>query len=332
MFHNNPVRFLSPAASWLLAVTTLLVASSASMEAAESGKAAEKSTATQSAESAIRAAVDSYVAAFNRGDAKVVAEHWSESGIWVGPDGQRAQGRSAIQKELEAFFTANKGVEIDEIATTIRPVSPDVTVEEGSVRITRPNGPPERSAYIAIHVKKDGKWQLDSVRELESSDPVPLHENLKQLEWMVGDWIDASEDSTVETSVTWSKNKAFLTANFRVSSPGAEHLEGTQMIGWDPSIGGIHSWMFDSDGGFGEGLWTCKDNRWIVKFNQVLADGRKASATNIYTLIDGGHYSWQSIGRQVDGQFQPNIDPVTVVRRSAHVEPKSGAKKEKEKK
>ena len=66
-----------------------------------------------------------------------------------------------------------------------------------------------------------------------------------------------------------------------------DDLEGTQVIGWDPAAGTIRSWMFDSDGGFGEGTWSKKDNSWIVKFNQVLPDGRKASATNIYTLIDG---------------------------------------------
>ena len=65
-----------------------------------------------------------------------------------------------------------------------------------------------------------------------------------------------------------------------------DDLEGTQVIGWDPAAGTIRSWMFDSDGGFGEGIWTKNDNTWIVKFSQVLPDGRKASATNIYTLVD----------------------------------------------
>ena len=47
-----------------------------------------------------------------------------------------------------------------------------------------------------------------------------------------------------------------------------DDLEGTQVIGWDPAAGTIRSWMFDSDGGFGEGTWSKKDNSWIVKFSQ----------------------------------------------------------------
>ena len=77
-----------------------------------------------------------------------------------------------------------------------------------------------------------------------------------------------------------------MSYSFKVAPPGAADLEGTQVIGWDPAAGTIRSWMFDSDGGFGEGTWSKKGNRWLIKFKQVLPDGRKASATNIYTIID----------------------------------------------
>ena len=106
---------------------------------------------------------------------------------------------------------------------------------------------------------------------------------------MVGEWTDQSPDATIESNVTWTKNKTFLSYAFKASVPGMDDLEGTQVIGWDPEAGTIRSWMFDSDGGFGEGIWSKKDNCWIVKFSQVLPDGRKASATNIYTLVDAKH-------------------------------------------
>jgi hypothetical protein len=133
--------------------------------------------------------------------------------------------------------------------------------------------------------------------------------------------VDASPDSTVETTVSWTKNKAFLSSTFRVSVPGMDDLEGTQVIGWDPTTETFHSWMFDSDSGFGEGIWKSHNDRWVVKFKQVLPDGRKASATNIYKLVDDDHYTWQSIGREVDGQFAPNIEEVNVVRKSAEEKP-----------
>ena len=116
---------------------------------------------------------------------------------------------------------------------------------------------------------------------------------------------------------TWTKNKAFLTNSFTASVPGMDDLAGTVVIGWDPAEKMVRSWMFDSDGGFGEGTWSKKDNHWIVKFKQTLPDGRKASATNIYTQIGDGTFTWQSIGREVDGQYLPNVGPVKLVRKTA---------------
>ena len=140
---------------------------------------------------------------------------------------------------------------------------------------------------------------------------------LQDLAWLVGEWTDESPEATGEATVTWTKNKTFLSYSFKVAAPGMDDLEGTQVIGWDPAAGTIRSWMFDSDGGFGEGIWTKKDNGWVVKFSQVLPDGRKASATNIYTLVDGNTFTWKSVGREVDGEFLPNVDEVKMVRKAA---------------
>jgi len=96
-----------------------------------------------------------------------------------------------------------------------------------------------------------------------------------------------------------------------------DDLEGTQVIGWDAAAGTIRSWMFDSDGGFGEGTWSKKGDKWVVKFSQVLPDGRKASATNIYTLAGNDTFTWKSVGRKVGDEFLPNIDEVKMVRKPA---------------
>jgi uncharacterized protein (TIGR02246 family) len=268
-------------------------------------------------EAAIRAAVQSYVAAYNRGDAKGVAEFWSDTGEWISPSGQKAQGRAEIEKQLETMFAAAKGLRLEVLGSSIRFVTNDVAVEEGRVKVTAPGESPDESTYIAIQVKKDGKWKLDSVHETEVPEAAPPDTPLADLQWLVGDWVDQSPDVEIDTTVTWTKNKTFLNYAFKASMPGKDELEGTQVIGWDPAAGTIRSWMFDSDGGFGEGTWSKKDNRWIVKFNQVLPDGRKASATNIYTLVDDNTYTWQSIARQVDGQFLPNVEPVKIVRKTA---------------
>ncbi|MHB1036665.1 MAG: YybH family protein [Pirellulales bacterium] len=293
---------------------------------AVSAHAAETKPDGSSDVAAIRAALGSYVAAYNRGDAKAVAAHWSESGEWRSPTGQRFEGRKAIEKELEGIFAENKGVRIECGNPTVRLVSSDVATEEGTVRVVRPGEAPSESTYLAIHVKKDGQWKLDSVHETSVPEEPATSPQLENLAWLVGEWIDSSPDSTIETNVSWTKNKTFLSYAFKASLPGMDDLEGTQVIGWDPAAGTIRSWMFDSDGGFGEGTWSNEDNRWIVKFSQVLPDGRKATATNIYTLVDANTFTWKSIGRKVGDEFLPNIDEVKVVRKSA-AGPAKGAEK-----
>lgn len=290
---------------------------------AVSAKAAEKKTDDLTA---IRAAIDSYVAAYNRGDAKAVAAHWSDSGQWISPAGERFEGKEAIAKEIQAVFAQNKGVKIEVLQPSVRLVSPDVAVEEGAVRVVRRGEAPSESTYVAIHVKKDGQWKLDSVRETDLPESAPPTSPLGELAWLVGAWRDAGGKASGETTIAWTKNKAFLTYGFKVSSPDMDDLEGTQVIGWDPAAETIRSWMFDSDGGFGEGTWTKKDNEWVVKFSQVLPDGRTASAINIYTLIDANTFTWKSIGRKVGDEFLPNVEPIKMVRQTAGGTAKEQAK------
>jgi uncharacterized protein (TIGR02246 family) len=280
-------------------------------------QSAEKKADSTSDEDAIRATVESYVAAYNCGDAKAVAAHWSDSGEWTSPAGQRFRGKQAIEKELETMLAENKGVHIEVMHPTIRLVSPEVAVEEGTVRVVRPAEAPDDSTYLAIHVKKDRQWKLDSVHETSVSEEPAASAPLQDLAWLVGEWTDDSPEANVAATVTWTKNKAFLTYGFKASAPGMDDLEGTQVIGWDPAADTIRSWMFDSDGGFGEGTWSRKGNSWVVKFSQVLPDGRKASATNIYTLVDGNTVTWKSIGRKVDEDLLPNVEEVKLVRKSA---------------
>ncbi len=305
-------------ASFVRTACRLLAAVAAVSVLNVSAVAKEKEPAAMSDESAIRTAVESYVAAYNRGDAKAVATHWSESGQWISPTGQRFAGRSAIERETRALFTANKGVHIEMAQQpSIRFLSPEVAIEEGTVRVLRPGESPSDSTYLAVHVKKDGQWKLDTVRETEVPEAPTASTPLQDLAWLVGDWIDASPQADVQATVTWTKNKTFLNYAFKVSAPGMDDLEGTQVIGWDPAAGTIRSWMFDSDGGFGEGTWSKRDNSWVIKFNQVLPDGRKASATNIYNFVDANTLTWRSIGRKLDGEFLPNIDEVKMVRKTA---------------
>jgi uncharacterized protein (TIGR02246 family) len=264
--------------------------------------------------------VAAYVEAFNAKDAAALSQHWSESGVYVRPaDGARIVGREAIEKEFQAAFAEQPDAVLAVKVETIRFVTSDVAIEEGAAEVTSaPDTIPSRTDYTAVRVKRDGQWQVDSIRETELPvDEPSASDHLAELAWLVGDWADQSDEATVETSVTWTKNKMFLAYSFKISTGNVDELEGTQVVGWDPVAKTVRSWMFDSEGGFGEGVWTREDNRWLVKFRQVLAGGRTASSTNVYTYTDANSFTWQCVGREVEGEFLPNVDAITLIRKAA---------------
>ncbi len=231
--------------------------------------------------------------------------------------GKRFVGREAIARAMQHYFDDSKGVTIAVDEPAIRFLTDDVAVEEGTATVTAPGEPPSESTYLAVHTKREGVWKLNIVGETETPPRSPAQAALEELSWMVGDWADSSPDSINETSVKWIKDEAFLMGTFRVGVPGIDDdLEGTQVIGWDPSSNVIRSWMFDSDGGFGGGVWTQGEGQWQVEFLQVLPDGRKASSVNIYTPVDADHYTWSSVNREVDGEALPDVEEVSVVRKS----------------
>jgi uncharacterized protein (TIGR02246 family) len=244
----------------------------------------QPAAANQEDEAAIRAAIASYVEAYNRGDAHAVAEFWSDTGEWVSPDGERAVGREAIEKSMREFFAGAKDAKIEVINPRIRFVTPEVAIEEGAVRVTSPGKATSESTYIAVDVKQDGAWKLSTVCETEVRETAIVPGPLAELSWMVGDWADASAEASTETSVNWSKNNAFLISTFRMSAPDMDDFEGTQFVGWDPSTEVIRSWMFDFDAGFGAGTWSHDGDRWIVDFSQILPDGRLAPISTHYWM------------------------------------------------
>jgi len=265
-------------------------------------------------EAAIRKAVASYVDAFNRGDARALASQWSDDGEYLSSSGERIQGRKSIEEAFEAFFAENAGTRIEVSSPSVRLATTEVAIEEGTARAVEPGEAPTESSYIAVHVKQGGRWLLHSVRETELPSPPSHYDQLSELEWLIGRWVDQDENATIDMECKWTKNKNFITRSFTATIAEHVELEGTQVIGWDPAAGTIRSWLFDSDGGFAEATWTRQGDQWTIRARHVLPDGEIGSSSNILTYVDHNSFTWTSVGREVAGQMLPNVDEVTVVR------------------
>jgi len=270
-------------------------------------------------EAAIRKNAEAYVAAYNNHDAKALAAMWSPDAVYLDPStGESAVGREEIEKAFAETLAESKDSKLEVTVESVQFVSPNVAIETGSVRILRPNEEPEESGYSAVNVKRDGAWQLDRVTEVSPSPPPPSnYENLKQLEWMIGTWIDQEEDATVQIDCDWAKNQNFIHRSFAVVIGDEVDLSGLQIIGWDPIAKQIRSWVFDSDGGYAEGKWTHNGEHWQIETSGVLPGGGKSSAVNVMTPIDNNSFTWASVSREVDGDLLPNVDTTLIVRKSA---------------
>jgi ketosteroid isomerase-like protein len=128
--------------------------------------------------------------------------------------------------------------------------------------------------------------------------------------------VDGDADSAIETSCQWARNKSFLTRKFRVTSGDEVQMEGMQIIAWDPNAKTIRSWMFDSDGGLGEGIWKVQRGSWTVRFSQALPTGGTASSVNVYSNIQDDSFTFESIDRQVDGEAIGDVTKVRIVRKA----------------
>ena len=125
-------------------------------------------------------------------------------------------------------------------------------------------------------------------------------DQLKQLQWMIGDWIDESPDSVVMTSCKWADNKIFLLQDIKVRMLGRDtmHLTHATSAGIR-STKQIKAWLFDSEGGYAESYWTRDGARWVAKATAVRRDGTTASMTNIFTPTGKDSYTWLSTDRDL---------------------------------
>ena len=266
-------------------------------------------------EAAIRKAVEAYVVAFNKGDAKALAALWAPEAVYTNPlSGEEVVGREAIEKQFIEMFAETKGAKLEAETVSIGFVSPNVAVEQGTAHVIVPDEAPSKTQYSAVYVKRDNQWLLDRMTEQSIPDFLSHYEHLKDLEWMVGSWVDQDDEAKVVTDCRWTRNNNFLTRSFTIQIGDEIAMAGLQVIGWDPSEKKIRSWVFDSDGGFGQATWTKQGSSWHIQQSGVLPDGRKSSAVNIITYVDDHTCTLQSVNRTVDGELLPNVDEVQITK------------------
>jgi uncharacterized protein (TIGR02246 family) len=266
-------------------------------------------------DAAVRTMLKSFTDAFNAGDAKGAAAKWTVDCSHVDREsGTRTEGRKAMQDDFEKIFKGDPKPRLEATLERLKFLKADVAVVEGRTTLTHPERDPEVSVFSGVIVKDKDEWLIAEMEESPVPQPT-AGEALKELEWMIGTWTDTSDAIDLQMTVRWSKNKTFLIRSFKITTKDDDEIEGTQVIAWDPKGKTIRSWTFDSDGSFGEALWSKNDGDWLAKSSQTLSDGRSATGTYVIARADDKTMTVKLIGHEIDDEPQPAKPAVKLTRK-----------------
>lgn len=277
-------------------------------------------------EKPIREAFTAFVEAYSNADAESLAAIFADEASVVDSQGGEVRGNGAIAEMYATSFRDLPGLKLESTIDEIRFLTPDVARSEGRSRLSTGTGDAnEYTRFSGLLVRRDGKWRLAELRDYAVPvEDISAYDRLKELEWMVGDWVDEGADNKVSSSVRWADNNSFLVRTYKAEVQGQKATSGTMFIGWDPQTGQIKSWLFSSEGGHGEGQWTrTGETEWVVKAQGVLRDGRPTSATQIHTIVNKDAVKTSSIDRIVGGQIAPDIADVLMVKKAPAPAPAS---------
>jgi uncharacterized protein (TIGR02246 family) len=283
----------------LLALSTAAAAPPSSQPAAED-------------EQAIRRNVSRYVEAYNDGDLDTVAGLYAPKAEYR-MGSQVVRGREAIAEKMKERYKA--GNTLDVKVDSVRLLRPGMIIERGTATMKPREGEPITEDYRVVHQKQpDGKWLIQSVGPDTRRGMAVDRTALEPLAWMVGRWKDARDDVDIEMVCSWTDNERFLLSTYIVREPDQPELKVSQVIGWDPADQGVRSWVFDSDGGFGQSTWRERQGDWLIQAKAVLPDGGRASAIQILHPVDENSFTWSSTNREVNDSLLPDIEDIKFVR------------------
>jgi uncharacterized protein (TIGR02246 family) len=260
----------------------------------------------QNTEQTIRETVAVFADAFNKGDMAAFSELWASDAEYINEAGTATHGREAIATLFKRYLDAHKGARISLKVTSIRPLSENVALQDGTSALHESSGTVDEGRYTAIWVKTDGKWRLRSARDLPSaSSDVAAGSPLKELKWLVGNW--EAEKGALKLSVRQTLNQAFLAVDYKAKAGDGE-MTVMQLVGFDPLTNQIKSWTFDSLGGYSEGLWRRDGNTWTAEVAGVLPNGETGTAINSIRYVDDNTFIFQVRDRVIGGQPIPNSE------------------------
>jgi hypothetical protein len=157
--------------------------------------------------------------------------------------------------------------------------------------------------------------------------PGPDYEQLKQLEWLIGDWeaewvvpsagtmnLDDFRPGTKihsTCSYFWMENKNYIGLKFRDEADGKVLHEGVEVIGVDPQSKKLMHWLSSILGGWGVGEWNAEGKVWVLDWSGTTADRTKYEGVAYHVPLDADTYTWEMKNNKKNGTPTPDSPLVT---------------------
>jgi uncharacterized protein (TIGR02246 family) len=256
-----------------------------------------------------------FVKAYNAKDAKAIGALFTPEAEIEDENGDITRGREAIVARFSGFFAGGESGTASITTDSLRILGADLAIEDGVVSIvSSPKAKPRTNRYTAIYARQGGQWLQARIRD-EPSEEASAREHLQELSWMIGEWVNESDDAIVTTTCKWSRDGNYLLREFDVKIGDEVALSGHQRIAWDPQQKQFHLWVFDTGGGFGEGTISRDVDRWVIKAKGVRPDGKSVTATNVITLLNKDRLRWETLDRTLGGAAVPDTQQFFLVRK-----------------
>ncbi len=282
-------------------------ATSPDQETAEASPAASNDT------EAIQRVSKNLVDAFNRKQADDLVALFLPGAEFIDDAGNTHLGHEGIRNVFTRFVELFPDATMQLNIETVRLAARELAIENGTRTVSTESGAETATnRYTMVHVKRDGKWQIAVVREVpEDPKPTP-RDRLQSLAWLEGEWVDEDAEAAIAITCGWDKSGNFLLLDFVAKRSGETVMESRQRIGWDPLAKSVRSWVFDSDGGFGDGHWTVVDGNWIIKSTAVLPDGTTGSATIFIEPISEDRFLMKGFDRVLGDSVEQDFEALIV--------------------
>lgn len=304
----NRFWIASIAAPWIILATA--EAPAQQPQAKPQQKAAAAVDAHGQDRTAIQTAIQDFLKALTAHDAKTAAGFWTTGGEYRNLAGETTRGREALEKGFAAIVARSTELKASVESESIRFLSNDLAIDEGTIVVRRSLTEPEtQAAYRATFVRENGKWLIAELGESARSGV-----SIQDLAWLIGDWKSSTgQGAEIQTTYEWAPSRKFIHARFRLQEKGLT-LSGFQVIGVDPQTGGLHTWTFEADGGIGEADWARDGDHWVLEASGSLTNGRTLVETNVLRKLDANTFTWQSVNRTLDDSEIDDLPPVKISR------------------